>query len=183
MIEITWLLSFLPNWLWALVLIVGLLGLLASWILKFVPFVVTYRLPIQVVSIILLLSGVYFQGVIANETIHQQEIQKLRDKIEQQNKEAKNLTDEINKLRSQFDNEIIKKGNKIISNIDRLVNGKLQDVVNSVATENKLSVEERKKFEAKLEELRQAEKNCPVPALLIEQLNDAAVRPKKEIKK
>jgi len=65
--QITWMLSFLPDWFWSLVLIAGVIGLIASWILKKIPFISNNALPIKVISIILLLVGVYFQGVIANE--------------------------------------------------------------------------------------------------------------------
>ena len=55
-------LSLIPDWFWTLVLISGIIGTLATWVLKFIPFVSTYRLPIQVASIIALVAGVYFKA-------------------------------------------------------------------------------------------------------------------------
>jgi hypothetical protein len=81
MSQIIWVLSFIPDWFWTLVLISGILGTLATWVLKFIPFVSTYRLPIQVASIIALIVGVYFQGVIANEAKWQARVKELEAKI------------------------------------------------------------------------------------------------------
>ena len=81
MSQIIWILSFIPDWVWTLVLIFGILGILASWVLKFIPFISTYRLPIQVASIIALVVGVYFQGVIANEAKWQGKIAELQQKV------------------------------------------------------------------------------------------------------
>ena len=50
--QITWILSLLPDWVWPALLIIGVLALLAAWVLGFVPFVKNYRLPIQVGGII-----------------------------------------------------------------------------------------------------------------------------------
>jgi hypothetical protein len=49
-----WILDWLPFWVFHLVVLVGLAGLAASLVLKFVPFISTYRLPIQVAAIAIL---------------------------------------------------------------------------------------------------------------------------------
>jgi len=61
-----WLLSFLPNFIFHLIVIVAILGLLASFFFGFIPFVSKYTLPIKIVSIILLVVGVWFEGGISN---------------------------------------------------------------------------------------------------------------------
>lgn len=61
-----WLLNFLPNWLFHIIFIAGLLGLVASYILTFVPFVTTYKTPIQAASIITLIFAVFMEGAVFN---------------------------------------------------------------------------------------------------------------------
>lgn len=59
-------LKFLPDWVFYLILLVGLAGIAASVVLKFVPFVSQYRLPIQWVGGIATVFGLYMTGAISN---------------------------------------------------------------------------------------------------------------------
>lgn len=171
--QITWMLSLLPDWLWFLILIVGVLGTIIAWVLKFIPFVGRYQLPIQVISILFLLVGVYFQGVIANEEKYRAEHERLKDLIARQEQAFKNINDELTKTRAERDDAISKKGQTIIRNIDRYIKGDTVEIIK----EKNLSEEERKKLEAQIEQLRRAERECPIPDLLIDQLNQAAKPP------
>lgn len=54
-------------WFVNILLFVGLAGTLIGFFIKFIPFVNTYRLPVQIVSIVLLVAGVYFKGGYATE--------------------------------------------------------------------------------------------------------------------
>ena len=62
-----WMLDWLPFWIFHLVVLAGLGGLIASQFFKFIPFVSQYRLPIQVASIIVLAFGLYMEGGISNQ--------------------------------------------------------------------------------------------------------------------
>ena len=62
-----WILQFLPDWVFHLILLIGLLGLGASFVLKFIPFVAQYKVPIQVAASILIVLGVYMEGAISNQ--------------------------------------------------------------------------------------------------------------------
>jgi len=62
-----WILDFLPFWIFHLIVLAGAGGLIASVVLKFIPFVSIYRMPIQVASIIALVFGVYMEGGISNQ--------------------------------------------------------------------------------------------------------------------
>ena len=59
-------LQFLPDFVFHLILLIGLLGLGASFVLGYIPFISQYRLPIQVASSILIVLGVYMEGAISN---------------------------------------------------------------------------------------------------------------------
>jgi cytochrome c biogenesis protein CcdA len=76
-----WILKFLPDWIFYAVLLIGLAGLAASFVLKFVPVVRQYQLPIQAISGILIVFGVYMAGAISNETAWQARVTELQLKI------------------------------------------------------------------------------------------------------
>ena len=76
-----WLLKFIPDWIFYAVLLIGLAGLAASFVLKFVPVVSQYKLPIQAISGILIVFGVYMAGAISNEEAWQARVAELELKI------------------------------------------------------------------------------------------------------
>lgn len=76
-----WLLNWLPNWVFHLILLVGVLGLVASWVLKRVPFVETWGLQIQVAAIILTILGVWYEGGIAKDREYKERIAALELKV------------------------------------------------------------------------------------------------------
>jgi len=148
MSQIIWILSFIPDWFWTLVLIFGILGTLAAWVLKFIPFVSTYRLPIQVASIIALVAGVYFQGVIANEAKWQDKIAELQKKVNEAEVKSKE-TNVVVQEKIVTKTKIIKeKGKDIVSYIDREV--------------------------VKKEEIIKYIEQCPIPKEIIDLHNQAA---------
>ena len=147
MSQIIWMLSLIPDWFWTLVLISGIVGTLATWVLKFIPFVSNYRLPIQVVSIIALIVGVYFQGVIANEQKWQNEIAELQKKVAEA--EAK----------SKETNVVVQE--KIITKT-KIIKEKGKDIINYVDREV-----------VKKEEIIKYIEQCPVPKEIIDLHNQA----------
>lgn len=176
--QIAWMLSLLPDWFWALVLIVGVLGTLAAWVLKFVPFVRQYRLPIQVGSVLCLLVGVYFQGVIANEEKYKAEHERLQAVITRQEEAFRNVNSDLSRAQAEKDAAVAGRGQTVVKTIDRYIKGDTVEVVREVIREKNLSDEERRKLESQIEELKRAERECPIPTLLIDQLNRAAQTPK-----
>lgn len=158
--QITWILGLLPDWFWTVVLIAGVLGILASWVLKFIPFVSAYRLPIQVGSIIALLVGVYFQGVIANETKWQNEIAALQKKVD----EAAVKSNEANVVIQEkvvTKTKVIKeKGQDIIKYIDKW---NTKEIIKEVEGPERIRREEVIKYI----------EMCPVPKEMIDIHNQA----------
>ena len=148
MMQLTWILSFIPDWFWTLVLIFGILGTLAAWVLKFIPFVSTYRLPIQVASIIALVAGVYFQGVIANEAKWQDKIAELQKKVNEA------------EVKSKETNIVIQE--KIVTNT-KIIKEKGKDIVIYIYREI-----------VKKEEIIKYIEQCPVPKEIINLHNQAA---------
>jgi cobalamin synthase len=76
-----WLLEFLPDWIFHAVLVVGVMAMAASFVLKFVPFVTVYRLPIQAVGLVLTVLGVWFQGAMSNEAAWQARVHEMEQRV------------------------------------------------------------------------------------------------------
>lgn len=168
--QITWMLSLLPDWFWSLVLIAGVLAILAAWVLKFVPFVSTYRLPIQVGGVLALLVGVYFQGVIANEEKWQARVKELEAKVAQAEAQSKEINVKVEEKIVYRDRIVKEKGQTQIQYIDRLVKGDIVEITKD------MSDAERAKFLDKQKELEIALANCPVPQIIIDEHNKAAIK-------
>ena len=76
-----WILNWLPDWLFHLVVIAGLLGLLASTFFGFIPFISKYTIPVKVASIVLLVVGVWFEGGISNNNAWLEKVHALEKKV------------------------------------------------------------------------------------------------------
>jgi hypothetical protein len=75
------LLNLFPEWIFFSFLVIGALGVIASFVLTIIPFFKIYKLIIQVVSIVLLVVGVWFQGAIANDRIWEAKVSELELKL------------------------------------------------------------------------------------------------------
>ena len=76
-----WILQWLPNWIFYGIFFAGLLGLLATYVMKFIPFVYVYRTPIQAVSVLAIAIGTYMSGAISNEEAWQARVKEMEAKV------------------------------------------------------------------------------------------------------
>jgi len=83
-----WILNFLPDWIFHALLIVGVLGIIASMFLKQFPIISKYQTPIWLLGIVLVVVGVWFSGGIAKDREYQQQIAELQVKIAESEKRA-----------------------------------------------------------------------------------------------
>lgn len=98
-----WLLHFLPDsllaWFVNTVLILGIVGFTASfffgYVAKYLPQLIPYRMIIQVVSIVLLVAGVYFKGGQAAEIQWRERVRELEAKVAASEQQAKEVNTEI----------------------------------------------------------------------------------------
>ena len=75
-------LQWLPNWIFYGIFFAGLLGLIATFVMKFIPLVYVYRTPIQAVSVVLIALGTYMAGAISNEEAWQARVKEMEAKVE-----------------------------------------------------------------------------------------------------
>lgn len=76
-----WILQWLPDWIFYLMFFAGMLGMIATYVMKFIPFVYVYRTPIQVASVILVAIGTYMSGAISNNDSWQAKVRELEAKV------------------------------------------------------------------------------------------------------
>lgn len=80
------LLHFLPDWLLSgfvnTVLVFGVILTVVSYFTSWIPFINTYRVPAQVLGLVLLTGGVYFKGGEAAELAWRNRVTELQQKIE-----------------------------------------------------------------------------------------------------
>ena len=103
--QLAWMWSLIPTsvitWIVNGLIVVGVVGVCASWVAKWIPFVNTYRGPVQLVGIICLVLGVYFKGgadVEMRWRTQALELQAKADKAAEESREAnKKLSAEIKK--------------------------------------------------------------------------------------
>ena len=146
--QIMWLLNLMPDWFYHLIVIVSILGLIVASVLKFVPFVSTYRLPIQVISALLLVFGVWMEGGIVNEAKWEARVRELEDKVKIAEEKSKEKNVEIQERVVTQTKVVKEKGRDIIQYIDREI--------------------------VKKEEIVKFVENCPIPKDIIDAHNAAA---------
>ena len=116
-----WILQWLPNWIFYGIFFAGLLGLLATYVMKFIPFVYVYRTPIQAVSVLAIVIGTYMSGAISNEESWQTKVKEMEAKVAaaeiESQKENVKIVEKIVK-KTEY---ITRRGQDIIQYVDREV--------------------------------------------------------------
>ena len=114
-----WILNWLPNWIFYGIFFAGLLGLLATYVMKFIPFVYVYRTPIQAISILAIAIGTYMSGAISNEEAWQARVKEMEAKVAaaevQSVKENIKIVEKVVK-KTEY---ITRRGQDIIQYVDR----------------------------------------------------------------
>lgn len=107
-----WLLSFVPDamllYVVDIILVVGAVGTIASLLFKalirWMPWIIPYRTLIQLISMILLVGGVYFKGGYSVEMEWREKVNAAEEKVrlaEEQAREANTKLDEERKKKSR----------------------------------------------------------------------------------
>jgi hypothetical protein len=116
-----WLLSFLPEAVTHLILFAGIIGVIAGFVLGFIPFISTYKLPIQIISILVLSFGLYLEGGLAEQAIWQLKVKEMEASVAKAEAASQQVTTSVvTKILTK--KQIIKeKGDDIVQYIDREV--------------------------------------------------------------
>lgn len=118
-----WILQWLPNWIFYAILFLGLIGFLVTYLLKFIPIpaLYMYRAPIQIVSVIFIVIGVYMAGSIANNEAWEAKVKEVQAKLAEA--EAKGAVETVKIVEKVVvQKQVIReKGQDIVKYVDREV--------------------------------------------------------------
>ena len=142
-----WILSILPDAAIHIIFGLGILGTLAGFVLGFIPFVKTYKLAIQVISLLVLVFGVYLEGGLADYKEWELRVKEMETKVAQAEAQSANKNVEIQEKIVEKTKVIREKGREVIKYIDKEV--------------------------VKKEEVIKYIENCPVPKEIIDLHNQA----------
>jgi putative cell wall-binding protein len=146
--QFQWMLSLVPDWLWTTLLVGSLVGLLAAWFLKRIPFVSQYRFPIQAISFVSLLASIWFISANSTNAVWEAKIKDLEDKVKLAEEAANTKNVEIQEKIVTKTTVIKEKGKTQIEYVDRVI------------TQDK--------------EIIKYIEQCPVPKVIIDAHNAAA---------
>ena len=147
-----WIISFLPNWVFHLLLIAGILGTVAGFVLGMVPLIQKYIFPIRIISILLLSFSLYIEGGLANEESWQLKVKEVEAKLAQKEVQSQAETVKIVEKVVTKTAYIKTKGQDIIKYLDKEV-VKDNEVIRYVET-------------------------CPaIPQVILKSVNEAATIP------
>lgn len=125
-----WLFNFLPDFVFHLIVLVGILGLLAATFFGFIPFVNKYALPVKVASIVLLVIGVWFEGGLSNNQAWMDKVHALEKKIaEAEAKSAQANTELVTKIAEH---------KKEIASVQATLKNKIKQLATSMDSECKI---------------------------------------------
>jgi hypothetical protein len=116
-----WILNFLPDWIFHFILLAGIGGLIASYLMKFVPFVYMYKTPIQAVSVVAIVGSTFMLGAAWNDQVWRDRVAEMEQKVAAA--EVKSVEENI-KIVTKIvkKTEIVRtRGDDIIKYVDREV--------------------------------------------------------------
>jgi hypothetical protein len=119
-----WILQWLPNWIFYAVLLAGVFGLAASYLIRFlsfIPFLYVYKTPIQLGSIAAIVIGTFMSGAIYDNDAWEARVKEMEEKVaiaETQSKEENIKIVEKVVMKTQV---IKTRGQDIVKYVDREV--------------------------------------------------------------
>jgi hypothetical protein len=86
-----WLLKWLPDWLFYFILLAGLVGYLATYLLRYIPIptIYMYKTPIQLGSIALIVIGTFMTGAIYDNNAWLDRVHEMEAKVAKAEEESK----------------------------------------------------------------------------------------------
>lgn len=158
-----WILKWLPFWLFYALLFLGLVGLAATYLMRFLPIpgLFIYKTPIQLTSVVLIVIGTFMSGAIWNEESWLQKVKELEEKVAESEAKAAKANVDIQEKIVYKDKVVVQKGEEIIKYVDKFVT---KEVLKEVQGPERVKIEEVIKYV----------ENCPVPQEIVDIHNQAA---------
>jgi hypothetical protein len=116
-----WILSFLPEWVFHLLLVAGSLGTIAGFVFGMIPVVKQYIIPIRVISLVVLSLALYLEGGLADNKEWELRVKELEAKVAQA--EAKSAEENVKIIEKVVKKTeyITRRGQDVVQYVDREV--------------------------------------------------------------
>jgi len=114
-----WFLSFIPSWYVHIIPLLALAIIFASMVLKVIPFVSTYYIPIRIIGFVLLFFGVFFEGGLYMNQQWTAKVKEMEEKIAVAEAKSKEVNVQIVEKFIVKQNFYREKGDEVIKYIDR----------------------------------------------------------------
>jgi hypothetical protein len=101
-----WIVNFLPDFVFHILLLAGLLGLVASFVIDSIPFISTNAKAIQLASAVVLAIALFFEGAISDNASWQARVKELELKIAKAETESVEANGKLSKALAAKDKEI-----------------------------------------------------------------------------
>lgn len=143
-----WILKWLPDWIFYGILLAGVIGYLATYLIKYipVPFVYMYKTPIQLGSVAAIVIGTFMSGAIYDNNAWLDRVHEMEAKVAKAEQESKEANTKIDNKTQETKTKIVEKQVLVKEYIDR--------------------------------EVTKYDNQCIIPKEFIKALNDAAEAPK-----
>ena len=118
-----WILKWMPFWIFYAAFFVGLLGFIATYLLRFVPIpaLFMYKTPIQIVSAIMMVVGVYMAGAISNEEAWLAKVKELEVKVAEAEAKSQQVNVQVVEKVVTKTQVVRERGKDIVQYVDREV--------------------------------------------------------------
>lgn len=118
-----WWLRWIPDWLIYITPILGVVGLLSTYLIRFIPIpkIYIYKTPIQIVSVFVISLGVFLCGANWDNNTWLERVRELEQKVEKAEKESKDANDKLNEKTTEQNTKIKEKRVIVKQYIDREV--------------------------------------------------------------
>ena len=114
-----WIVNFLPDWVFHLLLLAGLLGIVASIVLDSIPFISTNAKAIQLASAIVLGIAIFFEGAISDNDSWKSRVASLEKKVAQSEVKSAEANGALVSKLAQKEKEIAAKQNELKTRIQQ----------------------------------------------------------------
>lgn len=116
-----WILKWLPDWLFYVILLAGVVGYLATYLLRFIPipFIYMYKSPIQLGSVVLIVIGTFMSGAIHDNQAWLDRVKEMEQKVTKAEQEAKEANEKIDQKVAEVKEKIVEKQVVLKQYVDR----------------------------------------------------------------
>jgi ABC-type multidrug transport system fused ATPase/permease subunit len=116
-----WLINHIPSVIFHILLLISVVGILTSFFLVMVPFVSQYKLPIQIISILVLAFTLYSEGSIANNESWEAKVKEQEQKVALAEQKSADLNERLQEALNYKTSIIEGKKNETIKEIKTYV--------------------------------------------------------------